>query len=86
MICVHAGEIPKEVITMEKENLNPPISEELLIAIMEAATQMTALDKEKENLFYAWKKHFQEIWPFIVNVRDGKERIPYSFPNTNPSK
>jgi hypothetical protein len=69
---------------MEKVNLNPPISEELLIAIMEAATKLTELDKDKDNLVVTWKKHFKEIWPFVVNVRDGKEAIPYSFPSTKP--
>lgn len=59
------------------------ISEELLIAIMEAATKLTELDKDKENLYSTWKKHFNEIWPFIVNVRDGKVRIPYTCPPAN---
>jgi len=74
----------KEVIFMGNANLNPPISEEMLIAIMEAATKLTELDKDKGNLYSTWKKHFNEIWPFVVNVRDGKEAIPYSFPSTKP--
>lgn len=51
------------------------ISDELLSAIMEAASKLTELDKEEGDVYLKWQDYFRKVSFFIANIRADNEGI-----------